>query len=110
MTCPKCGTILDDHDGFGCLAHGKCGYCSHPSTLDGFCGICGVFVDGDPKACALMKGDIVLYNGGRHEVLDTVTDQFVKLDVNGKRWWTNRRYAQFLKRPSVHDKFRAMRP
>jgi len=45
--CPKCGKWELDYDGFGILAHVKpeypngCGYCSHPSTLDGKCGICG---------------------------------------------------------------------
>ena len=45
--CPKCGVWETDYDGFGVMAHIKpvyprgCGYCSHPSTLDGYCGICG---------------------------------------------------------------------
>lgn len=49
--CPKCGAWVEDHDGFGVLAHIKpayadgCGHCSHPSR-DGdghggwICGIC----------------------------------------------------------------------
>lgn len=50
MECPKCHAVMDDMDGFGCLAHvapmaDACGYCTHPS-LDGQedgtwkCGIC----------------------------------------------------------------------
>lgn len=50
--CPACGKWVDDHDGFGVLAHIKpaypdgCGYCSHPSIdyddegVIGTCGIC----------------------------------------------------------------------
>lgn len=39
--CPKCHEWVDDFDGFGVLAHDKCGYCSHPSITGGVCGICG---------------------------------------------------------------------
>ena len=38
--CPKCGIWVEDHDGFGVLAHGECGYCSHPSSTGGVCDIC----------------------------------------------------------------------
>ncbi len=50
MTCPQCGTEMDDFDGVGVLAHvapmpDACGYCRHPSRdlIDGkwTCGICG---------------------------------------------------------------------
>ena len=39
--CPKCVERVEDFDGFGVLAHDKCGYCSHPSRYGGVCGICG---------------------------------------------------------------------
>jgi len=39
--CPKCGAWVDDYDGFGVLAHPECGYCCHPSSTNGVCGICG---------------------------------------------------------------------
>lgn len=45
--CPECGAWVEDHDGFGVLAHTKpvypdgCGYCCHPSRDGGICGICG---------------------------------------------------------------------
>ncbi len=45
--CPKCGAWVPDYDGFGVLFHLRpehkdgCGYCAHPSTTDGKCGICG---------------------------------------------------------------------
>lgn len=50
--CPKCGEWEDDEDGFGVLSHigegyrKPCGYCSHPSSDGGVCGICGK-VDAD---------------------------------------------------------------
>ena len=44
--CPKCKKWVDDHDGFGVLAHDECGYCSHPSSQGDdtgrmICDICG---------------------------------------------------------------------
>ena len=44
--CPKCGKWIDDHDGFGVLAHDECGYCSHPSAQGNergqmICDVCG---------------------------------------------------------------------
>ena len=45
--CPHCGAWVDDYDGFGVLAHcgpyypDACGYCSHPTSDGGVCGICG---------------------------------------------------------------------
>jgi len=74
--CPGCGKWVDDHDGFGVLAHIKptypdgCGYCSHPSR-DGddqgnmVCGICGdvrglqVFCNGTDKVVACAPEDAV---------------------------------------------------
>jgi len=44
MTCPRCGEELPDMDGFGCLAHLECGYCTHPSVTDGVCGICATHI------------------------------------------------------------------
>lgn len=44
--CPNCGYWIPDHDGFGCVAHIQpvhkmgCGYCSHPNSMEGLCGIC----------------------------------------------------------------------
>lgn len=48
MTCPQCGAVHHDFDGFGFLAHIKtafpdgCGYCKHPTIDNGVCGICGM--------------------------------------------------------------------
>lgn len=45
--CPQCKRWVADNDGFGVLAHlepaykGGCGYCSHPNSLEGKCGLCG---------------------------------------------------------------------
>jgi hypothetical protein len=49
MTCPQCGTEMEDFDGFGVLFHvgpGGCGYCSCPTREgDGkgnmVCTVCG---------------------------------------------------------------------
>lgn len=105
--CPKCGTWLDDHDGFGVLAHGKCGYCCHPSTIDGTCGICGALRDSDPNTMPLMKGDTVRYLGGKHRVIDWV-DKFVKIDFKGFLKWVHRNDVVFLERTSVYKLFREM--
>jgi hypothetical protein len=43
--CPNCLAWVPDLDGFGVLAHDACGYCSHPSSDDGVCGICGEQVE-----------------------------------------------------------------
>ncbi len=40
-TCPQCGAMVDDHDGFGVLHCHRCGYCAHPEYLDELCTICG---------------------------------------------------------------------
>jgi primosomal protein N' len=40
--CPNCGAWVADFDGWGVLAHGECGYCSHPSSTGGVCDICGI--------------------------------------------------------------------
>lgn len=57
--CPKCGLELPDLDGFGVLTHIEhqgemdlnypkaCGYCSHPSIIDGVCGICEAVENSD---------------------------------------------------------------
>lgn len=105
--CPKCSQWLDDHDGFGVLAHGKCGYCSHPSTIDGTCGICGA-LRGNPLAVKLQKGDTVAYTGGYHAVLDLVGDHFVKIDFKGVPKWVGRNEVEFCHRSAVYDRFRAM--
>ena len=39
--CPKCGDEVQDFDGFGVLCHNACGYCRHPSIIDGQCCACG---------------------------------------------------------------------
>ena len=39
--CPKCGSLVEDLDGFGVLIHDECGYCSHPDSYDGRCRHCG---------------------------------------------------------------------
>lgn len=47
VKCPRCGAMIEAHDGFGVLAHVKpgdpdgCGYCTHPSRTGGVCSICG---------------------------------------------------------------------
>lgn len=44
MRCPRCGAPDLDMDGFGCIAcprDPKGCYCSHPSSTDGICEICG---------------------------------------------------------------------
>lgn len=41
-TCPKCGHLEDDHDGFGVLYCEYCGYCTHPSITDETCDLCRV--------------------------------------------------------------------
>lgn len=110
--CPKCGAWLDDHDGFGVLAHGKCGYCSHPSSLDGVCGICGKLRETDrfnPATIALEKGDTVAYSEGHHVVLDVTPPQFVKIDWKGGPRWIARSECKFLQRTAVYDAFRAMK-
>lgn len=38
--CPKCREWVPDYDGFGVLAHGACGFCSHPSQTGGICDVC----------------------------------------------------------------------
>jgi hypothetical protein len=43
--CPRCGEWIEDHDGFGVLAHKECGYCCHPSGDLDTCGICGGSMD-----------------------------------------------------------------
>lgn len=108
--CPRCGKWIDDNDGFGVLAHGACGYCSHPSTLDGTCGICGELRDGDPATMRLMKGDTVTYTDGTHTVLDWAGNngEFIKLDFKGYPKWVGRRECVFVKRAAVYQLFRAM--
>lgn len=44
-TCPKCGALVEDLDGFGVLAHDACGYCSCPSIDGDTCSICGKTAD-----------------------------------------------------------------
>lgn len=39
--CPKCGGYVEELDGFGVLAHDRCGYCSCPSIDGDTCSICG---------------------------------------------------------------------
>ena len=42
MQCPQCEEWMEDMDGYGCLAHDACGYCSHPSITGDTCDICGI--------------------------------------------------------------------
>lgn len=44
MTCPQCGVDMLDFDGFGCLIHDECGYCSHPDVYGDECRACGEVV------------------------------------------------------------------
>lgn len=108
--CPKCGHWVDDHDGFGVLAHGTCGFCSHPSTLDGICGICGECHERDKLTAVVRKGDIVKFNGGLYPVVDiSLHNQFVKIDLAGKQVWQARMALDFHKRPEVYEAFRKCR-
>ena len=43
MQCPQCKEWMEDRDGFGVLAHEKCGYCSHPSITGEECDVCGAY-------------------------------------------------------------------
>ena len=41
MTCPECGVVEEDLDGFGMMICTACGYCCHPSITGGACDGCG---------------------------------------------------------------------
>jgi hypothetical protein len=41
MECPRCGAAQEDFDGFGVLHCPACGFCVHPSFMDGRCNFCG---------------------------------------------------------------------
>lgn len=40
MSCPECGKIQKDYDGFGVLYCPSCGYCTHSSITGNICGFC----------------------------------------------------------------------
>jgi len=40
--CPVCSAEQEDFDGFGVVHCPDCGYCIHPNSQDGICGICGI--------------------------------------------------------------------
>lgn len=44
-TCPRCGDEVEDLDGFGVVAHERCGYCSHASIDGDTCNLCGCVLE-----------------------------------------------------------------
>ncbi len=66
ITCPRCGALEPDFDGFGMLAHVKpaytmgCGYCTHPSRD-------GKFVDGKLRWTCGLCGDVQKDDGASDE-------------------------------------------
>jgi len=55
VVCPKCSNETTDYDGFGFVACAKCGYCTHPSSSDGVCGICGQTLEMPTAAIPLVE-------------------------------------------------------